>query len=230
MSDRSRRQAPTPADDIDKVSPVKPRAGTRGSYAVGIEKRKRIIDVATEEFAANGYRGASLAKIAERVGLTQAGVLHHFRSKQELLVAVLEHRDGADAETVGLAEPEGAIGSGVEALHRLVRLMEANAQRRGVIQLFTVMVGESVTDDHPAHDWARARYELVRGSIERSLERGKVDGTIRLEVDSTAVASSVVAVMDGLQIQWLLDGKIDLAERFRRYVEDLVLDLVVPQD
>ena len=204
---------------------MKTDATPRGSYAVGVEKRRLIIEAAADEFAAHGYRGTSLAKIADRVGLTQQGVLHYFRTKQDLLVAVLERRDEVDDETIGLLDPDSSMGHGVEALHRLVRLMDLNARRRGMIQLFTVIVGESVTTDHPAHAWARRRYHLVRSAIARSLELGIEDGSLQPDVDAEAVASALVAVMDGLQIQWLLDDSVDLVGRFRGYVARLEADL-----
>jgi AcrR family transcriptional regulator len=61
------------------------------------ERRAEIVRAALEVIAERGYRGASLAAVAERVGLTQQGLLHHFPTKDALLVAVLEERDKWDA-------------------------------------------------------------------------------------------------------------------------------------
>ena len=61
------------------------------------ERRAEIVRAALEVIAERGYRGASLAAVAEKVGLTQQGLLHHFPTKEALLVAVLEERDQWDA-------------------------------------------------------------------------------------------------------------------------------------
>lgn len=45
------------------------------------QRQQDILAIAMDTFAARGYNNASLAEIADRVGLTQAGVLHYFRSK-----------------------------------------------------------------------------------------------------------------------------------------------------
>ena len=62
------------------------------------ERRAEIVRAALEVIAERGYRGASLAAVAERVGLTQQGLLHYFPTKDALLVAVLEERDQWDAD------------------------------------------------------------------------------------------------------------------------------------
>ena len=54
------------------------------------ERRAEIVRAALEVIAERGYRGASLAAVAERVGLTQQGLLHHFPTKEALLVAVMD--------------------------------------------------------------------------------------------------------------------------------------------
>jgi AcrR family transcriptional regulator len=72
------------------------RARRGGTYAVGRARRTRILHIAMEEFAENGYRGASLARIAERAELSQPGLLHHFHTKEELLAATLDLRDEMD--------------------------------------------------------------------------------------------------------------------------------------
>ena len=52
--------------------------------------------------AERGYRGATLAAVADRVGLTQQGLMHHFPTKEALLVAVLAARDQWDMASAAL--------------------------------------------------------------------------------------------------------------------------------
>jgi AcrR family transcriptional regulator len=210
-------------DDIVAPSP-KPRtarARPRGrGYASGDARRTRILNIALQEFAENGYRGTSLARIAERAELTQAGLLHHFRSKQELLVAVLDLRDRMDAEHLSV----DVLPSGGEAsLAKLVELAEHNRNIPGLVQLFTVLTGEAVTNDHPAHGWAKGRYAGLRAALTTSFEAGMASGELRADLDAPAVAAQVLAMMDGLQLQWLLDPDgVDMATLFTEYARDLL--------
>ena len=196
--------------------------------SAGEARRSRILHVALLEFAENGYRGSALAAIAARAELTQAGLLHHFRSKQHLLIAVLELRDELDAERFGLLANRDR--SGTEQLHALVSLVEHNARVPGLVQLFTVISAESVTPGHPAQSWTVARYRRLRADLADGLRRAAASGEFRPDLDPEALAERVFAMMDGLQLQWLLDpGRVDMPGLFRAFVEDL-LDQLQPTD
>ena len=67
--------------------------------AKGEDRRQRILGVAERLLARNGWRNTSLAQIAKEAGVTPAGLLHHFESKEQLLNAVLDARDADDAST-----------------------------------------------------------------------------------------------------------------------------------
>ncbi|MCK2213132.1 TetR/AcrR family transcriptional regulator [Actinomadura sp. ATCC 31491] len=196
----------------------------RRGYATGQARRERILAAALLEFAENGYRGASLARIAERVELSQAGLLHHFRSKERLLVAVLEHRDELDARRFDLAS-----AGGVDALHAMAAVVGHNARVPGLVQLFSVISGEAVTPGHPGHEWARRRYRRLRAQVAAALRLGVERGEFRAGLDTEAHADRLIAMMDGLQTQWLIDPeRVDMAAVFRGYVDDLVALLAPP--
>ena len=55
----------------------------RGSYAKGVAKREEILERTLDVIATEGYDGASVKRIAEAVGLSQAGLLHYFDSKED---------------------------------------------------------------------------------------------------------------------------------------------------
>ncbi|MFM1728416.1 helix-turn-helix domain-containing protein [Prescottella soli] len=190
-----------------------------GSYAVGRARRARILHIAMEEFAENGYRGASLARIAERAEISQPGLLHHFHTKEELLTATLDLRDEMDGER--FTDVDGAPLTGIAALEALVDLVERNQRIPGLVQLFTVLSAESVTADHPAHAWARTRYRRIRRFIADGIRAGIASGEFRPDVAPEAHAFRLVALMDGLQQQWLLDAEaVDMTAVFGAYLRE----------
>jgi AcrR family transcriptional regulator len=179
--------------------------------------RERVVAAALKAIAAEGYQGSSLARIAADAGLSQAGLLHHFPSKEELLVAVLAERDRLDGARFHLAE---AGFQGLAALDRLIQLVEHNTLVPGLVQAFTVLAGESVTDQHPARTWFQDRYPRRRANIAAALRAGIDAGEIRPDVDCDALAAEIIAMMDGLQLQWLLDPDgIDMATTFADYIQ-----------
>ena len=180
----------------------RPRAATA-------ERRDEILRAAMETFAARGYHQGSLAEVTERVGMTHAGVLHHFGSKDRLLLEVLEYRDRSDVE--GLAGRH--MPGGLDLFRHLVRTARLNAERPGIVQTFAVLSAEAVTDDHPAQAWFRERYASLRGLVTEALTQLCAPDDPPHPADLDAAAASVIAVMDGLQVQWLLDpDAVDLAQ------------------
>ena len=176
--------------------------------------RERVLQAALRAIASNGYRGSALAAIAADAGLTTAGLLHHFPSKEHLLVAVLAERDRLDGAQFQLAGFQG-----LAALDRLAELVQHNAMVPGLVQAYTVLMGESVGEDHPAREWFRERYPRRRGNIAAALRAGIESGEIRAEVDCDAVAAQIIAMMDGLQVQWVLNpDQVDMAAVFANFI------------
>ncbi|MCB5164865.1 TetR/AcrR family transcriptional regulator [Streptomyces bambusae] len=176
------------------------------------ERRGEILRAALEVIAERGYRGASLAAVAERVGLTQQGVLHHFPSKEALLVAVLEERDRWDTGGGSRA------AAGEWRLDLLASLVDYNAMRPGIVQTFSALLGESVTEGHPAREFFTTRYAQVRAEMAAVL-RAEFGGRLPSGLTPEAAAPLLVAVLDGLQYQWLLaPDAVDMPAAFRAFV------------
>ena len=89
----------------------------------------------------------------------------------------------------------------------------------GLVQAYTVLMGESVGEDHPARDWFRDRYPRRRANIAAALSAGIESGEIRPDVDCDALAAEIIAMMDGLQVQWVLNpDQVDMAAVFADYI------------
>jgi AcrR family transcriptional regulator len=190
----------------------------RGEYAKSAATRTAILDAALEVFAESGYRAGSLREVAERVGMSEAGLLHHFRSKSALLQAVLDHRDDLARELVDFDVPDG-----VEALRGLVALARHNASIPGVVELYCTLSAEATSSDHPAHGYFVQRYEYVRESTTRAFARIASGGRLLPGVDPRRAAVATIALMDGLQVQWLLDpSSTDMAEALAEFFRGMI--------
>jgi len=190
----------------------------------GERSKETILEAALPLFARQGYRGASLASIASAAGLTQPGLLHHFPSKEELLLGLLDWRDRDDGKRLsGLRD-----GDGLGYLERLEDLVAHNATAPELVALFTTLVGEGTSPEHPAHDYFVERYRRIRARALRTLREGQLAGEIREDVDLETIVPLLFAVMDGLQIQWLLDPDIDMVASFDAFA-NLVRDQLAVQ-
>lgn len=98
-----------------------------------LRRRIAILKAATEVFGLKGYANASLSEIAERVGMTHAGVLHHFGSKENLLLETVRYRDFSFLDELGLSAPPG----GHAAFDHLIETAFRNEKRPGIVQAFS---------------------------------------------------------------------------------------------
>lgn len=189
-------------------------------------RQREILKIAMETFAARGYHNASLAEIAEGAGVTQAGVLHYFRTKVQLLTSVLALRDETDIEQLGTERPRG-----LALLHHLIDTVRHNTEREGIIRLYAVLSAESVTEGHPAQDYFRDRYAGLRALVTDALAEACELGETRAGLNLEDAANAIIAVMDGLQIQWLLaPDSVDMAASTDRVITALVADLTGTPD
>lgn len=173
-----------------------------GHYAKGLLRRQEIIDVAMDAFSRAGFEGTSIVAIAAEAGISRAGLLHHFESKEDLLMAVLTSREDADRQIFIDSGSRSPGGLGV--LRGMVRLAEANESRPGLVRLYVVLGAESVEPSHPAHEYFRTHYARILAGTESALQSARSHGHLRADVDPRAFATELVALQDGLQLQWLL--------------------------
>ncbi|WP_410593163.1 TetR/AcrR family transcriptional regulator [Amycolatopsis sp. lyj-23] len=178
--------------------------------ARGADRRASIVRAAFEVIAERGYRGTSLAAVAERVGLTQQGLMHYFPTKEDLLTAVLETRDEWDLLHFG--HDRSAM-----TVNQLAELVDYNATRPGIVQTYTVLSADSVTEDHPARKYFQDRYARVRAGVTQMLERHRDE--LPPGTTPEQLAPLAIAVLDGLQLQWLLDpAEVDMSTGFRTFL------------
>lgn len=189
------------------------------------QKRIDILRAAIETFGAKGSTNGTLADIADQVGMTHAGVLHHFGSKNNLLLEVLEFRDRDDV--AHLADQH--IPGGPALFAHLVGTAQRNAQRPGIVQVFTVLSAESVTEGHPATAYFQERYRNLRAEIDAAFRALCAQEGVTDPDSIDRAAASILAVMDGLQLQWLLDPtSVDLAGASEFAIEAIVNGVLRP--
>jgi AcrR family transcriptional regulator len=171
----------------------------------GDAQRERILRAATELFAARGFRGASLEAVAQAVGITRQGVLHHFPSKVHLLLGVLALRDRDDAERL-----TGQFSNVVDGLLGAVR---HNQGAPDLVRLYTVLSAESVDPEHPGHEHFRERYRTLRAVLGEAVAEAQAAGELSDRIAPERLALLLGAVMDGLQLQFLLEpDAVDMVE------------------
>ena len=166
------------------------------------ERRQSIIEAAADVFGSKGTANGTLQEVADRVGMTRAWVLHYFGSKRGLLEAVLRNRDSSEVAEFD----QGHLPRGAQAFRHLVETAELNASRPNVVRTFVTLSAESVTENNPGNTYFHERYDGLRNELkERMQDMADEMGRDLDEEKAEAACASIIAVMDGLQLQWLID-------------------------
>ncbi len=188
----------------------------RGPYAKGIAKREEILERALDVIAREGYRKASVKELAEAVGLSQAGLLHYFETKEELFAQILRKRDELALAALGadLAPIEDLRGA-------CITVAQHNAEVPGLVELFVRLAVAATDPQHPARPFFLERGWAVRTLFARLLEKQQAAGGITDRLPPETLARILQAVSDGLQLQWLMERDFDMAATM-----DAVFDLL----
>lgn len=170
--------------------------------------RQRIVDAARELFVRDGYRSVSLRDIAAAASISHPGLLGHFASKDDLLAEVVaqfeEENDAAFSTVIAAAEPGSLIFS---------ELAGRNAATPGYLELFTALIGEASTPDHPAHERMRERYAQMRELASDILADAEFHGVIASDRDPVGESFRHMAIWDGLQLMaQYLPERVDVVE------------------
>lgn len=115
-------------DTLDPVSTLEPIGAATYSAA-----QNRVLAAAVDLFAANGVGATSLQMIADAIGVTKAAVYHQFRTKDEIVLAVVDADMARLEAAVDAAEAEVGRPEALDLL--LVRLVDLAVDHRRILRM-----------------------------------------------------------------------------------------------
>lgn len=153
--------------------------------------RERIVAAADEIFYETGYEHSSFADIARRVGISRGNFYYHFKSKDEILDAVIRLRLANTGRM--LAEWEAGNEEPAARIRRFIDMLIAN---RAKIMLYGCPVGTLCNElaklDHLARTQAGAIFALFRDWLSREFVR------LDRSADADALAMQLLARSQGV--------------------------------
>jgi AcrR family transcriptional regulator len=177
--------------------PLRSQRGARGQYAKSAQRRREILAAALEVFAGVGYNNGSLRAVAQRCGVPETTVLHHFSSKKVLLEVLLDDQEQSARE---VAELHTDLFGALEAV--LETNDEASARFAELMNRLSV---EATDPDHPAHAHLVRRSRRLQAALTDGFADIRKTGRLRTGVSPSTAAALVLAAWGGLENRHLLD-------------------------
>lgn len=184
---------------------------TVGRYAKGEAKRAEIKAAALAVLERDGEAGASMRVIAKEAGISLAGLMHYFPTRDVLLTEL--QRDGDEQFQQWYRDS----GTDIDPGEVLAQAMVDKAAKPGSGTVYLSLAAAAAIDpSHPAAEYLRERYERIRAVIANDVRRRQAAGTVPAHVDAEFAAAALISAADGIQIQWMSDPSIDMGAHVRR--------------
>ncbi|WP_301122182.1 TetR/AcrR family transcriptional regulator [Mycolicibacterium fortuitum] len=188
-----------------------------GRYAKGEVKRAEIKAAALRLLEREGEAGASMRVIAKEAGISLAGLMHYFPTRDLLLTEIQRDGDAKFQEWYRNSDTD------VDPGEALAQAMVDKASKPGSGTVYLSLAAAAAVDPaHPAALYLRERHERIRDGVADYVRRRQAAGTVPDHVDAEFAATALISAADGIQIQWMSDPSIDMGEHVRRVWERLL--------
>lgn len=171
-------------------------------------RRAQLFAAAMQVCAEKGYHATTIDEIAARANLSKGAVYHHFKSKQDLFVSLLEASMDEFAVMIDHGKPEDTTRDAV------LRIMQAGIDAYGVemrkaaVELF--MLG---LHDPEFRGRFRRHYDRMLAAAVGLLRRGIERGELRADLDAAQAARQLFIATDGLALMYLVLGRTEQVDR-----------------
>lgn len=162
------------------------------------ETREKILMAAFDEIYSFGYQAASLNNILKNTGTTKGALYHHFKSKKELGLAVLDEvicTSYRESWIEPLRTTDDPITTMTELLSCSCEQMTDEDVHRG--SSLSNLAQEMSPIDADFRDRTGQAFTEWQDAIEQAMDRGKVAGNVEESLDSKSMALLLVATLEG---------------------------------
>ena len=178
-------------------------------------RRERILAAAEKVFQAHGYAAATMDAVAAEAGVAKGSIYNYFESKHDLFAQIFKKMTAGE-----LARADELLAAPATAREKLEALLDYWSGRleqykrigRLVLEFWATAAREDQQGELPA--MFRQLYSQSRGMVAAILAEGAKSGEFSRQFDSPVAASLILAMLDGIEVQAILDMGITLDGEF----------------
>jgi AcrR family transcriptional regulator len=183
------------------------------------DTREKLFDAAARIFEEQGIGGASIEAIAAAASLTRGAFYSNFKSKDELIVAMLEdHVEQSIRRNLDLLAKHKNLADFIDALKTMDRSRQDPLGRSPLLHMEMILFVARAEKRRP--DLAkrlRARRQLIADIVEATSKNSGKNGSL----NPTWTGAILLALEDGFRLHRLIDPETTPADSFLRAIGDL---------
>jgi len=181
-----------------------------------------LLEPAGRLMAIRGYHNTSLDDVLQESRVGKGNFYHYFKSKEELGYAILEKIvQGFVERTLGPSFQDERL-SPVEQINQFLDRVLDNQRQRNCVG--GCPMGNLASELSDVHEGFRQRlaqvFALWRETLERALERGQADGSLRRDFEPAPLAQFLVAGLEGAILMTKVTKKITVMEQCVKELQD----------
>lgn len=170
--------------------------------------REQIIDTANRLFYEHGYAHTSFASIAQAVGISRGNFYYYFKTKDEILKAVIEARVTSTREMLAVWQEESS-----DPLERVRRFVEVVITNQGDIESYGCPVGTLTSElaklEHPSREHAVGVFDVFRTWLRDQFEHlGATDEADALAMSVLSFSQGVAALSNAFRDRDFVDREV----------------------
>jgi TetR/AcrR family transcriptional regulator, fatty acid metabolism regulator protein len=185
------------------------RADTKERTFIENARRRQIVDAAIDVIAEVGFAQASLAKIADRVGVSKGVISYHFAGKDDLVRQVVI--EVLEAGRVYILPRVTAESTGPDTLRVYIEsnLAFMREHRNSMVAIVDIARNGGVTTDGRRRVDGRD-VDVAVHSLDELLSRLQVEGALRGDFDTRVMAVAIRATIDSVAHRLVHDPHLDI--------------------
>jgi AcrR family transcriptional regulator len=183
------------------------------------DTREKLFEAAARVFEEQGIGGASIEAIAAAAGFTRGAFYSNFKSKDELIIAMIEdHVEQSIRRNLDLLDKHKNLADFIDALKTIDRSHQDPLARSPLLHMEMILFVARAEKRRP--DLAkrlRARRKLIVDIVETTSKNSGKNGS----ADPIWTGAIVLALEDGFRLHRLIDPETTPADSFLRAISDL---------
>jgi AcrR family transcriptional regulator len=190
-----------------------------------VERSKQLVAATVKVITDKGFTGFTLQAVADEAGISEPALFHYVRTKNDLLgmvIAEVYDSPEADEYIYNTCKVTDYDGHDFWYFPRFcVNNVVFNLQRPELVKLFSIMSGDALAPNHPAHEYFISRHQKYWNQVSQLnwlLPEGY--GLTKFYT----LWELTMSAMDGLQLRWLSDGRVDMLQEWFNFSEELFGD------